>query len=339
MSQETSEWLNTRTLIGFTEKRGHAWHYRESDQGTEPNHYPQAVPVDDVLRRLFNFTVDPHPIYVRDGEGGVVDDPDYLEVPNRKAWRCSDNGDVLGIFTDTYQGHQYPDWLLDTVASILDADLGIGSAGLLKNRAQAWVSVEVPDNITTPEGVQFRPHLLACTSFDGSLASTFKRAITNTVCDNTMAAALNERGQEYRVKHTVGSAVRLAEAREALAIVYTLADDFTAEVERLCAWEVNERQFGKHLELIIPCPKDATDVLKSRITKQKDQVLHLYEEDDRVAPWKGTAWGVLQAHNTWWHHVAQVRGDRALRNMGAMVSGEIERRDAEVLEKLLVVTG
>ena len=27
MSQETSQWLNTRTLIGFTDKRGNAWHY------------------------------------------------------------------------------------------------------------------------------------------------------------------------------------------------------------------------------------------------------------------------------------------------------------------------
>ena len=55
MSQETSTWLNTRTLIGFTDQRGHAWHYRADDQGDEPNHYPGAVPVDDVHRRLFGW--------------------------------------------------------------------------------------------------------------------------------------------------------------------------------------------------------------------------------------------------------------------------------------------
>ena len=48
MSQETSQWLSTRTLIGFTDKRGNAWHYRAEEQGTEPNHYPLAVPAEDV---------------------------------------------------------------------------------------------------------------------------------------------------------------------------------------------------------------------------------------------------------------------------------------------------
>ena len=53
MSQETPEWLNTNTLIGFTEKRGHAWHYRAEVQGDQSNHYPGAVPIEDVRRRLF----------------------------------------------------------------------------------------------------------------------------------------------------------------------------------------------------------------------------------------------------------------------------------------------
>jgi hypothetical protein len=44
---------------------------------------------------------------------------------------------------------------------------------LLKGGALAWVSVEVPDNIVTPEGVVFpgvvfRPNLLAARTHDGS---------------------------------------------------------------------------------------------------------------------------------------------------------------------------
>ena len=43
----------------------------------------------------------------------------------------------------------------------------------------------MPDTITTPEGVAFRPNLLATTSFDGSSATTYKRTVTDTVYDNT----------------------------------------------------------------------------------------------------------------------------------------------------------
>ena len=50
------------------------------------------------------------------------------------------------------------------------------------------------------------------------------------VCDNTREAALAEQGQTYKVKHSRHSHAQLAPAREALAMVHTLADDFAAEV-------------------------------------------------------------------------------------------------------------
>ena len=63
MSAETSTWLNTQTLIGFTDQRGHAWHYRADDQGDEPNHYPGAVPIADVGRRLFGWDAGTAAVY------------------------------------------------------------------------------------------------------------------------------------------------------------------------------------------------------------------------------------------------------------------------------------
>jgi phage/plasmid-like protein (TIGR03299 family) len=163
MSMETMEWLNTYTLIGFTEKRGNAWHYR---QGSD-NHYPGAIPEEDVLNRLFNFEVLEAPIrYTFNGKAKTIE--------NQKVMYRSDNGDALGIFKDSYQGHGYQEWLLGNVKSILSSELQIGSSGLLKNGAQAWVSIEMEEMFKSEKaGVEFRPHLLACTSFDGSIATTY----------------------------------------------------------------------------------------------------------------------------------------------------------------------
>ena len=47
--------------------------------------------------------------------------------------------------------------------------------------------------------------------------------------------ALSEQGQGYKVKHSRYSQAKLAEAREALVMVHTLADEFAAEVAQLCA--------------------------------------------------------------------------------------------------------
>ena len=157
----------------------------------------------------------------------------WVVLADRQAIARSDDdaGAVLGLFKDGYQMHQYDQWLLTTVADILDDSLSISSAGLLKQGAIAWVEVSVPETITTPEGFDFRPNLLATTSFDGSIATTFKRTVTATVCDNTRELALAEHGQDYKVKHSRYSTAKLGEARQALAMVHTLADDFAAEVQ------------------------------------------------------------------------------------------------------------
>ena len=333
MSQETDLWLNTYTLVGFTDERGNAWHYRLDLQGVESNHYSGAVPVDDVLRRLFNFTVDETPLFIRlDGQ--------YVQIGGRKAMVRSDNGSVLGVFKAGYQGHQYQEWLLENVATILDDELGIGSAGLLRNGAQAWVSVEVPENIVTPEGVEFRPNLLACTSFDGSLATTYKRVVTRVVCDNTAEQARSEDGQEFKLKHTKFSGFRINDARQALQIVHSMADDFAAEVAKLTAWKVSDEQFLKHMQHMIPINDEMAKVGITKAENKRAEIINLYNFDNRVAPWKGTAFGVVQAYNTWDQHFKTVKKGvpRVIRNMENLVTGKQGNDDAFVMETLISVT-
>ena len=86
--------------------------------------------------------------------------------------------------------------------------------------------MSVPESITTPVGVVFRPNVLATTSFDGSIATTFKRTVTDTICDSTRESAIAESGQTYNVKHSRYSQAQLAPALE---MVHSLADGFAAE--------------------------------------------------------------------------------------------------------------
>lgn len=326
MSAETMEWLNDYTLIGYTEKRGNAWHYRKDLQGAEANHYVGAIPLEDVQRRLFDWTVVEQPLFIENAAGN------FVQVPGRKAMTCSDNSDVLGIFKDGYRGHDYNEWLLGNVATILDADLQIGSAGLLRNRGQAWVSIEMADNFTTPEGVEFRPFLLAATSFDGSLSTSYGRKCQLTVCDNTMQIALSEQGQSFKLRHSKYSHLRISDARVALEIVHSMADDFAAEVASLCAIKVDAGHFKRVLDAILPIPKDEGRG-QTLAVKKRDAIITLYRKDKRVAPWTGTAFGVAQAFNTWTQHEASVRKGtpRAIRNMENVVKGKFAQADAEVL--------
>ena len=255
----------------------------------------------------------------------------WTVVEDRQAICRSDDDSVMGIFGTGYVRHQYREWLLTAVADLLDDDLAISSAGLLRGGAIAWVEVSMPDTITTPEGVAFRPNLLATTSFDGSIATTYKRTVTDTVCDNTRELALAEIGQEVKVKHSRNSYAQLAPARQALQMVHTLADEFAAEVAQLCAITVTPGEWQRFLDVQVPRVDASGQPLTGRALTlagtRRDTLAGLYRSDPRVAPWSGTAHGVLQAVSTYDQHIGVTRGDRAERNSLKTITGEFGRLD------------
>lgn len=329
MSQETLKWLNENTLIGYTDKRGNAWHYR---QGSD-NHYPGAIPVDDVVRRLFNW----HPVKV----------PTYYEWEGKRvqsdkfAILRDDTGRELGSFKDGYQPHDYQEWLVHNIGTLMDtstSDLGIGSAGLLKGGAVAWVEVTVPETFTTPEGVTFRPNFLAASSFNGSLATTYKRTVQNTVCDNTLGVALGEKGQQVKIRSTKNSLTRIADAREALHLIHSAQDDFAREVAALAKIKVDDHMFERWMDGVVPLPRPDEAKTTRAITlaeNKREAFQNLWLHDERVAPWRGTGLGVLQVANTYAHHGQNVRGmTRQERNMLNAVNGKTEAADAETLEQI-----
>ncbi len=349
MSKETMQWLNNMTRIGFTEKRGNAWHYRENEQGDVPNHFPGAVPIHAVTE-LFDFPVADLPVFVNfpcgmDDATGIDDKGapfKSVRLEDRKAVGRTDTGDVFGIFKSGYAFHPYTEWLVGNVAAILqDGELEIGSAGLLRKGAQAWVQVEMPENVHDERtGMAFRPNLLASTSGDGSLATSYKRTVTVVVCDNTLQCGLGESGEVYKIKHSKYSTLKLEDAASALSVVHDTADAFTAELERLSIWEVTDSEWDAFCDAYVPIDNDS----KRSVTvgdKKREELNSLYRWDARCAPWSGTALGVLQATNTFAHHVAAVRGDtvRSERNMSDAITGKTAERDADTLKVLASVTG
>lgn len=126
-------------------------------------------------------------------------------------------------------------------------------------------------------------------------------------------------------------------------MVHTAAEEFAAEVKTLCETTVTDSQWSQFLDAHIPFVDDKGDKLTGRsltIAHNKRSTINkLYRLDLRVAPWAGTAHGVLQAVNTYEHHENAVRGgDRGERNMLRTVSGEfgnIDRSTWATLSKIL----
>lgn len=324
MSKESREWLSQNVLVGCTDARGNAWHHRMGDD----NHYPGFIPLGDVERRLFDWMPTVYDRPCQCGCGKV--DRDIVR---------SDTRHRMGTFTDGYQPHDPKEWLVRSVSTILGDTLGVESAGLLKLGAVAWVQVSVPESIQTKVGVTFRPSLLAVTSFDGSLSTTYKRVATFVVCDNTLGAGLGEIGQQYKVKHTKYSNLRLADAREALSMVHTIAEDVDAQVSRLAEITVTDADWFRFLDKYAPeADTDASKRAQTLASNRRDGLTAMYRNDTRVSDWTGTALGVVQAVDTYAQHVAAVRGMvRQERNMLNIANGLAEKANNDALTTLFRV--
>lgn len=323
MGSETQEWREQNIRVGFTAEHGNAWWAAQDLSG----HYDGPVPIEEA-RKLLGFPVEKSPVYV-DFDGGI------RTATGHEAVVAQDNGQVFYVGSPGYKIHHYEQWMVDDVETMVDGQLPIGSVGLLKNRGQAFIQYEHPETIThEATGERFRPWLGFSTSLDGSMATIVKPGVTRWVCENTVSIGLQETGG-YRVKHTSKSVHDLVKARDALGIMLGTEKAYVAELEELTSREVSAKQFGKFVELAVEITPGMTKNALTIAEKKRSEYASLWTSDSRVAPWTGTAWGVLQVGNTWDSHYRTVRSaTRDERNLANAYSGSTAESDRKTLELL-----
>lgn len=343
MSQETAHWLFTKVLIGNVLKRGtKAWHWRAAREGERSNHYDGPVPVADVRERLFNqVRAEAVPMFVPALGGG--DDAAMVEAKGWQVVRNAVDGHIFRPFTNGHGIHQYDEWLLENVETILDEGLEVESAGLLRHDGLAWVQVALPETHQAAGGVSHRPYLTAATSHDGSLKSTYFTGTTFVQCDNTLEMALGSATNRIGIKHTRKSVerteLRIADVREALSIVFQATEAIDKEIDRMLGIKVSDAELAKFLDEYDPIA-EAEGVARRKAQERHAQYQLMWKSDDRVAPWAGTAFGVLQLTNTYRTQVRPVRNvQRADRVMQDVILGQGNKDDAAAMKLLAGVLG
>jgi phage/plasmid-like protein (TIGR03299 family) len=337
VSAETLEWLNENSLIGFTAERGSAWHYLEGYD----NHFEGAIPVERV-ESLLAVPLEAAAISATLADGRII------AMPDRQAIVRTDTGSALGVFKSGYKIHPYDEWLRQNLDLILDGGLQFGSAILLKGGAVAAVQVELPETRVATGGkgaepVKHRPHVTAATSSDGSMATTYMRGTRIWVCDNTLAYAMREKDAlKVKVRHSSQSLNRVGEIRMSLGLMVEEAgDEFDLMVRELTAQYVSDQKFAEVVKSYTGTDKNLPAGRSTSIAKNKeDALLNLWRNDERVAPWRNSAWGVLAAFNTADHHLFSQKGNvakRAERNEVRFLSGDREQFDRNVLRLLETV--
>jgi len=128
--------------------------------------------------------------------------------------------------------------------------------------------------------------------------------------------------------------------RDALGFVHAMTDDIIAEVNKFVNIKVSEREWQAIVERLVPINTETVAKQAiSRVENKQERLKEMYKNDPRVAPFTGTALGVLQAFNTYNQHMVGKDATRAERNMFNALTGKVESSDNEVYKVLVDVVG
>lgn len=252
----------------------------------------------------------------------------------------------LGICGDGYNVVQ-PAEIFEFMHRVLQAaGFSIHTAGSINGGAKIWALAQVGPGATIIGHDVVRPYLLAATSYDGSLSSTFKLTAIEVVCDNTLTASagsaykLDNGGQTEsdRTKGPVVHSVRVPHSKkpnfeaitQQLGIVVSAWDRFIIEARLLAGQKVDEKFNREFLKSLLPAPKKDGIVGKVEDTVAFKELMAVItgEIPSRRDPEAtGTAWGTLAAV-TW--YIDHIRGrDRTRLNNAWFGEGDAMKTKAK----------
>lgn len=281
-------------------------------------------------------------------EDGVL----VIDDPKRKAIVRVDTGKVFNYTALGYKIHQPDEWLLKHMELITDGGLEIGTVAVTKGGALAMLQAELPEaRIATAPGaepVPHRPHFIAATSHDSSIATTYGAGTKVLICENQLGVASFMKGGLMdvfvKIRHSANSLDRVFEIRQRLGLVVEeIGDAFDLEFRTLVSQHVSDARFYEIVKDFTGEDRAKEGRSKTIATNKGDALRNLWKNDDRVAPWRNSMYGVLAAFNTASHHDGAFGRDeekRIERNTVRTIEGGWDEFDTNVLRmagaKLLV---
>lgn len=338
-------YLRDNIRIGFTSERGPAWHADQdvNEDGTpmylaDGTHFEGPVPIEEV-EKMLKIVLEERPLFYLDDAGEPV------PVERFKGIGIKGRKDLVNVPSDGYVIHQYMEALHGFIQRVAEG-ADVGSVGTLKNGAVAFLQAVIPDEYEVA-GYDFAPYITGATSCDSTIASTYTTGAIGAVCDNTLDSAMTQAFTKFKIKHTRKSQARAQQAREALGVrLRQVGDEMAETIESLLKVEVSERDFELWLDEIAPMPefketKSGTGGRGYTMTENKrNELSRLWVKDPKVQPWSGTAFGIVQANNTyatWTQTVRNAEGGRLERNYLNALEGKTGASDRKALEALAKV--
>lgn len=270
--------------------------------------------------------------------GGV----NRIEIPDRWATvRTNVDPDSPAYGTTEYLGVVGEDYACvqnEQVAEMLDrlVDAAGGAhfetAGSLQGGRRVFVTMKLPQGMKVAGVDDLDLYLAATTSHDGTAALRCDATPIRMVCANTVRAGLAHSKGHYVFRHTSSVNSQIAQAREAIGLMWEWFSEFEAAAERMLNEPLTAGQFEQVIERLWPLPDDAAEPTKNRYKQRGNMLRYLITEADTQQAIRGTRWAGYHAIVEYLDHLAPAKTDvirarRAVAGPGA----ELKTRAFELL--------
>ena len=246
--------------------------------------------------------------------------------------------DVLGVVGTGYtvvQNEQHCE-LLNLLVD--EAGAHFETAGSLRGGRETFVTMKLPHTVTlagTNGSDDIELYLAAMSSHDGTAAWRVIVTPVRIVCANTQRMALRNARATYAIRHTKTAKAKIAQARQALGIVWRYAEEFETAAQNLINQTLLLDEFQQIVDKLWPAAP--TDVLGPRAAGLRDRrnttLRSLFTEADTQHTIRGTRWAGLQAITEYLDHHTPAKDDtvRAARVLTSHALAERKQRAYDLL--------
>lgn len=241
-------YLNEQTgQHSFFSVKEKAWH----GLGQVVDQYPTSK--EALIFAGLDYEVVKEPIFTTsyNSDGQAMDIT--KRVKTHYATLRKDTGDVLGVVGKDYEIVQNID-AFTFFDSIVGGDgIQYETAGALGNGERIFITAKLPEYIKVGKEDLIEQYLFLTTSHDGYGSITAAFTPVRVVCRNTLNAALKNKSNCIKIRHTANVKDRLEQAHKLMGITSTLGAELETIFNRWASVHITDPEVKKLIQLAM-CP-------------------------------------------------------------------------------------
>lgn len=274
-----------------------------------------------------DYTVEKRPLFTCDNASYNNEGSDDMITPNIAvpgffATVRNDTEQVLGVVGNDYEVVQNAD-----AFSFFDAIVGNGdgilyeTAGALGNGERVFITAKLPDYIRVGVKDWIEQYLFLSTSHDGLGSITAAFTPIRIVCNNSLAAAMNNHSGAIKIRHTASAAERLKQAHTLMGITRKLSRDMEELFNSWSKVRITDAEVKKLIQIAMAPNKEVLtnlaggkfDLLSSHYNNIVDKVYEyaLGNDTQQMETTAGTLFGAYNGVTGYFQNVRSFKSDEA----------------------------